>query len=163
MQTDSEPVYLTTAPGPTKKKRRGNKAAAAESVNVSKGDQCLATTVNFIRMTFWYLELCSATAEGDIGRVFEVIKLLRFSFWGAGSTNYGNELLELACNFLFEFPTALRIAVLNNYLVNSKGLRGCWLELDLLQEHFNFWIKRLFNSKSHDFDSKHLAEAVEGN
>ncbi|KAJ7261503.1 hypothetical protein C8J57DRAFT_1634506 [Mycena rebaudengoi] len=160
MQTDSEPVYLTTDPGPTTKRGRGNKAAAAELVNFSKGDQCLATTVNFIRMTFWYLELCSATAEGDIGRVFEVIKLLRFSFWGAGSTNYGNELLELACNFLIEFPTALRIAVLNNYLVNTKGLSGCWLELDLLQEHFNFWIKRLFNSKNHSFDSKHLAEVV---
>lgn len=51
-------------------------------------------------------------------------------------------------------------AVLNNYLVNPSGLRGHWFELDLLQEHFNFWIKRLFNSKSHDFDAKHLSEAV---
>lgn len=69
-------------------------------------------------------------------------------------------MLELACNFLLEFPEALRLAVLNNYLVNTTGLRGHWLELDLLQEHFNFWIKRLFNSKSHDFDGKHLSEAV---
>jgi hypothetical protein len=55
-------------------------------------------------MTFWYLEMCAAIAEGDIGRVFEVLKVclllsilracmlirmqvLRFSFWGAGSTN----------------------------------------------------------------------------
>lgn len=88
------------------------------------------------------------------------MQLLRFSFWGAGSTNYGNELLELACNFLYEFSPALKTAVLNNYLVNPSGLRGHWLELDLLQEHFNFWIKRLFNSKSHDFDGKHLSEAV---
>ncbi|KAJ6572247.1 hypothetical protein B0H19DRAFT_1065214 [Mycena capillaripes] len=29
--------------------------------------------------------------------------VLRFSFWGAGSTNYGNEMLELACNFLYYF------------------------------------------------------------
>ncbi|KAJ6626497.1 hypothetical protein B0H10DRAFT_2429883 [Mycena sp. CBHHK59/15] len=98
--------------------------------------------------------------EGNIGRVFEIIKVLRFSFWGAGSTNYGNEMLELACNFLYEFPPALQDAVLNNYLVNTTGLFGHWLELDLLQEHFNFWIKRLFNSKSHSFDSKHLSEAV---
>jgi hypothetical protein len=87
-------------------------------------------------------------------------QVLRFSFWGAGSTNYGNEMLELACNFLYDFPPALQHAVLNNYLANTIGLLGHWLELDLLQEHFNFWIKRLFNSKSHDFDSKHLAEAV---
>ncbi|KAJ7751677.1 hypothetical protein B0H16DRAFT_1317992, partial [Mycena metata] len=125
-----------------------------------KGDQALTTLCNFMRVTFWYMELCAATAEGDIGRVFEVIKLLRFSFWGAGSTNYGNELLELACNFLYEYSEDLITAILNNYLANPSGRRGHWLELDLLQEHFNFWIKRLFNSKSHDFDSKHLSEAV---
>ncbi|KAJ7278256.1 hypothetical protein C8J57DRAFT_1576646 [Mycena rebaudengoi] len=102
----------------------------------------------------------SATAEGDIGRVFEVLKLLRFSFWGAGSTNYGNELLELTCNFLLEYSDDLKTAVLNNYLVNPSGLAGHWLPLDLLQEHFNFWIKRLFNSKSHNFDSTHLADRV---
>jgi hypothetical protein len=61
---------------------------------------------------------------------------------------------------LLEFPPALKMAILNSYLVNPSGLRGHWLELDLLQEHFNFWIKRLFNSKSHDFDARHLAEAV---
>ncbi|KAK6988770.1 hypothetical protein R3P38DRAFT_2572817, partial [Favolaschia claudopus] len=126
------------------------------------GDQVMVTLCNFMRMTFWYLELCSAVAEGDIGRVFEVIKagLLRFSFWGAGSTNYGNELLELACNFLYEWSEDLRFTVLENYLVNPSGLIGYWLELDLLQEHFNFWIKVLFNSKSHDFDSHHLSEGV---
>lgn len=45
-------------------------------------------------------------------------------------------------------------------MVNPTGRIGHWLELDLLQEHFNFWIKALFNSKSHDFDGKHLSEAV---
>ncbi|KAJ7874114.1 hypothetical protein B0H13DRAFT_1894669 [Mycena leptocephala] len=137
-----------------KAKRTRNTAGAQPARNFSKGDQALSTLCNFMRVTFWYMELCAATAEGDIGR------LLRFSFWGAGSTNYGNELLELACNFLYEFSEDLITAVLNNYLVNPSGRTGHWLELDLLQEHFNFWIKRLFNSKSHDFDSKHLSEAV---
>lgn len=66
----------------------------------------------------------------------------------------------MACNFLYEFPQGLRDAILNNYLVNTSGLKGRWFELDLLQEHFNFWIKRLFNGKTKDFDAKHLAEAV---
>ncbi|KAG6904870.1 hypothetical protein DXG01_006553 [Tephrocybe rancida] len=148
-------------PDARKPKKRSNKQARAkEQENFSHGDQTLATNVHFLRITCWYLEMCAATAEGDIGRVFEIIKLLRFSFWGAGSTNYGNELLELACNFMFEFPDLLKTAVLNNYLVNPSGRKGHWLELDLLQEHFNFWIKRLFNSKSHDFDARHLSEAV---
>ncbi|KAK7046097.1 hypothetical protein VNI00_007098 [Paramarasmius palmivorus] len=124
------------------------------------GDACLANDITFLRVTFWYLEMCAAIAEGDIGRVLVIMKLLRYSFWGAGSTNYGNELLELACSFLIEFPQNLIEAIMNNWLVNTSGKAGHWFELDLLQEHFNFWIKRLFNSKSHDFDSKHLSEAV---
>ncbi|KAJ7840470.1 hypothetical protein B0H13DRAFT_2239514 [Mycena leptocephala] len=161
-ETEAEPATAPNEPKVTKKRKgtRAKKAKAAESVNSFGNDQSLATTINFIRMTFWYLEMCAAIAEGDIGRVFEVLKVLRFSFWGAGSTNYGNEMLELACNFLYDFPPALQHAVLNNYLANTIGSLGHWLELDLLQEHFNFWIKRLFNSKSHDFDSKYLAEAV---
>ncbi|KAK7034157.1 hypothetical protein R3P38DRAFT_2772260 [Favolaschia claudopus] len=143
-----------------KKKRSRTTAAAQPARNFSNGDQALVTLCNFMRVTLWYMELCASIAEGDIGRSFEVIKLLRFSFWGAGSTNYGNELLELACNFLYEFSEDLKTAVLNNYLANPSGRIGHWLELDLLQEHFNFWIKRLFNAKSHDFDGQHLSEAV---
>ncbi|KAK1225472.1 hypothetical protein PQX77_011585 [Marasmius sp. AFHP31] len=135
-------------------------AEAKQQAERDEGDRVLANDITFLRVTFWYMELCAAIAEGDIGRVMEVIKLLRFSFWGAGSTNYGNELLELACNFLIDFPRDLVEAILNNWLVNPSGKPGNWFELDLLQEHFNFWIKRLFNSKSHEFDSKHLSEAV---
>ena len=139
----------------------------------------MANNVNFIRQTFWYIEFCAAVSEGDTGRVFEIIKviqsftvrpdynvhsptnqLLRFSFWGAGSTNYGNELLELACYFIKEYPPSLRKALLNNYLVNPSGLPGHWHELDLLQEHFNFWLKRLYQSKTMSFDSKFLTETT---
>ncbi|KAJ7304618.1 hypothetical protein DFH08DRAFT_1089178 [Mycena albidolilacea] len=163
--SEEEPEERPTgskAPPPAKKQKRSRAKTGAQPAHnfLNAGDQVMVTLCNFMRMTFWYLELCAATAEGDIGRVFEVIKLLRFSFWGAGSTNYGNELLELACNFLYEWSDNLRLTVLENYLVNSTGKRGHWFELDLLQEHFNFWIKALFNSKSHDFDSKHLSEAV---
>ncbi|KAJ6481317.1 hypothetical protein C8R47DRAFT_1186616 [Mycena vitilis] len=155
------PIGSSAKPPPKKKTRKSRaKASAQPKRNFSGGDQVMATLCNFMRVTFWYLELCAAIAEGDIGRVFEVIKVLRFSFWGAGSTNYGNELLELACNFLYEWSEDLRFTVLENYLVNPTGRIGHWLPLDLLQEHFNFWIKVLFNSKSHDFDGKHLSEAV---
>ncbi|KAJ7689944.1 hypothetical protein B0H17DRAFT_1331568 [Mycena rosella] len=163
-------------PPPSKKRKTRAKASAQPGRNFSGGDQVMVTFCHFMRVTFWYLEVCAAIAEGDIGRVFEIIKaccpfgphiyltkhsqVLRFSFWGAGSTNYGNELLELACNFLYKWSDDLWMTVLENYLVNSTGRIGHWFELDLLQEHFNFGIKNLFNSKSHDFDGKHLSEAV---
>lgn len=49
---------------------------------------------------------------------------------------------------------------MENYLVNPSGRAGHWYELDLLQEHMNFWIKVLKNAKSTGFDSTFLREAV---
>ncbi|EIN09490.1 hypothetical protein PUNSTDRAFT_133283 [Punctularia strigosozonata HHB-11173 SS5] len=143
------------------RRRRGAAAAAlSEPEHTWCGDRCLANYTLFMRISFWYLELCNSIAEGDIGRALEITKLLRFSFWGAGSTNYGNELLELACNFLREFPPDLLTALKNNWLVNTSGQAGHWIELDLLQEHINYLLKRLFNSKSQSFDSVFLAQKV---
>ncbi|KAF9013010.1 hypothetical protein BDZ89DRAFT_963282 [Hymenopellis radicata] len=146
---------------PKKAKRKNTKKGKTkETENKAQGDQVLANSIAYLRSVFWYLELCAAISEGDIGRVFEVLKVLRFSFWGTGSTNYANELLELACNFLYEYPEALILSILDNYLVNITGKLGRFSELDLLQEHHNFLIKRLFNSKSFLFDSKHVAETI---
>ncbi|EIN10569.1 hypothetical protein PUNSTDRAFT_64567 [Punctularia strigosozonata HHB-11173 SS5] len=140
--------------------RRGAQPTIPGNDAQFRGDRCLANTVLFMRLSFWYLEISSGIAEGDIGRVLEILKILRFSFWGAGATNYGNELLELACNFLREYPPDLITTLKNNWLVNTAGLPGHWHELDLLMEHLVYLIKRLYNSKNHGFDSKFLAEKI---
>ncbi|KAG9077862.1 hypothetical protein FS749_010195 [Ceratobasidium sp. UAMH 11750] len=127
------------------------------------GDPALRNAQLLMRDGFWYLEFVTAVTEGDIGRVFEIIKVLHFTFWGGGATNYGNELLELACNYFYEYPADLQIAILNNYLVNPSGLPNHWHELDLLQEHHNLLIKRVFNKKNSDFDSNFLRRAVSVN
>ncbi|KAG9086684.1 hypothetical protein FS749_003452 [Ceratobasidium sp. UAMH 11750] len=129
----------------------------------TSADQLLGNFTRFMRDTFWYLELASAVPEGDMGRVFEVIKLLRFSFWGSGASNYGNELLELAASFLCEYPDPLQRAILNNYLVNPSGLPGRWQECDFFQEHSNNAIKNVFNSKNSEWDSRFLRDAVSVN
>jgi hypothetical protein len=48
-------------------------------------------------------------------------------------------------------------------LVNPSGLSNHWHELDLLQEHFNLWIKRVFNKKNSGFDSKFMKKSVSVN
>jgi len=86
--------------------------------------------------------------------------VLRFTFWGAGATNYGNELLEHATLFIHVYPKKQREALLNNWLVNPSGEPHRWHELDLLQEHLNFWIKVFFNSRNSDFGSSFLQKVV---
>lgn len=81
-------------------------------------------------------------------------------FPAAGATNYTAETLELACSFFYEFPEKLKNAVLNNYLVNPTGQEFGWYEHDLLQEHHNLMIKRVFNQKNVDFGSDFLRKAV---
>ncbi|KAF8601732.1 hypothetical protein BDV93DRAFT_509786 [Ceratobasidium sp. AG-I] len=127
------------------------------------GDAALSNAILLIRDGFWYMEFATAVTEGDIGRVFEIIKVLRFTFWGGGATNYGNELLELACNYYYEYPAELQVAIFNNYLVNPSGLKNHWHELDLLQEHFNLWIKCVFNKKNSGFDSDFMRSSVSVN
>ncbi|KAL1698671.1 hypothetical protein EV121DRAFT_217780 [Schizophyllum commune] len=144
----------------TETRSKGTKQSAKYEDKLEDADKVLANNSNFLRMVLWYLELCYAAAEGDVGRIFEIIKFLRFSFWGAGCNNYGNELLELACNFLAEFPEDLKKIIFETYLVNPSGRRGHWFELDLLQEHFNFWLKRLFNTKTTSFEAHHLSVNV---
>lgn len=34
-----------------------------------------------------------------------------------------------------------RKIVLQNWLVNPSGKADAWVEVDLMQEHLNFWIK----------------------
>lgn len=63
------------------------------------------------------------------------------------------------CGVLYEWSEELRTAIFQNWLVNPSGLAGHWHELDLLQEHLNFWLK-LFNSKTTGFDSTFFKEAI---
>ena len=58
--------------------------------------------------------------------------------------------------FIHVFNDKQRAAILNNWLVNLSGKAGRWHELDLLQEHLNFWIKVFFNSWNSAFDTSFL-------
>ncbi|KAG8780720.1 hypothetical protein FRC12_022648 [Ceratobasidium sp. 428] len=140
-----------------------NYSVAESTRSGPESDQLLGNLILFMRDTFWYLELASAIPEGDTGRVFEILKMLRFSFWGSGAKNYGSEMLELASGFLYEFPSKLKEALLNNWLVNPSGLPGHWQECDFFQEHSNKAIKVVFNSKNSEWDSRFLRHAVSVN
>ncbi|KDN33032.1 hypothetical protein RSAG8_13879, partial [Rhizoctonia solani AG-8 WAC10335] len=88
-------------------------------------DQMLGNLVLLMRDAFLYLEFASAIPEGDVGRVMEVVKMLRFSFWGSKAANYGRELLEMACQFKFEYPEALKTAILVDSFVVMTSRIPC--------------------------------------
>ncbi|KIP02292.1 hypothetical protein PHLGIDRAFT_79355, partial [Phlebiopsis gigantea 11061_1 CR5-6] len=97
--------------------------------NALLGDQMLANSILRIRDSMIHYEFQSAIADGDIGRAMNVMNVRR--------SKYTNELLELACNFEFEYSASLKEGILNNWLCNLTGNEGCWFPMDLMQEHSN--------------------------
>ncbi|KAF8342093.1 uncharacterized protein EI90DRAFT_3011643 [Cantharellus anzutake] len=78
----------------------------------SWGDTLLYNNIVLYRDLLHLYELNTSVHDGDIGRTFEVIhqnlmlQWLRFYFFGVGSNNYGNELLQQARDFWWHLPTA---------------------------------------------------------
>ncbi|KAJ7458457.1 hypothetical protein FB451DRAFT_1507639 [Mycena latifolia] len=85
--------------------------------------------------------------DGDVGTVLNVLTHWMVMFRGTGSMpKYADALFELINN-LKRWPPALREAYLNNWLVNLTGKIRGFKEVDLLQEHQNFWAKVIYNAR----------------
>ncbi|KAI0038273.1 hypothetical protein FA95DRAFT_1664884 [Auriscalpium vulgare] len=116
-------------------------------------DWVLANSILLLRDGFYFLEVCRAVALGEIGRVWEILKQIwTFTFAGAGNSNYTSYLIKMFINIEREYPQATRDALFNNWLVNLKGEPGHFLELDLMQEHFNNWLEEHAQHKGKEFD-----------
>ncbi|KAF8949762.1 hypothetical protein BDZ97DRAFT_1772135, partial [Flammula alnicola] len=96
------------------------KGSLAEYSEGHEGDMVFENAILFLRDTLLSREFTDAVKAGDSGRVVLVLKTWALSFRGSGRTN----------NIVF-----------NNWLINPTGNRNSWIEVDLMQEHMNFWIK----------------------
>ncbi|KAJ8093915.1 hypothetical protein PM082_009786 [Marasmius tenuissimus] len=118
---------------------------------VTKGDMVYENAVLFLRDALISREFSDAVKVGDSGRVILVLKQWAFSFHGNGRTKYTYEMLHLLHNITHVWPKPLRDVILNNWLLNLQGKDDSFVEVDLVQEHLNFWIKRVY--KAHGSNS----------
>ncbi|KAJ7755035.1 hypothetical protein DFH07DRAFT_868526 [Mycena maculata] len=86
-------------------------------------------------------EFTDSIKAGDSGRIMLVLKLFALSFRGNRHSKYAYEMLHLIHNL-----THVWNIVLNNWLVNPTGNPFSWVEVDLMQEHMNFWIKTVYKA-----------------
>ncbi|KAI0079910.1 hypothetical protein K474DRAFT_1574792, partial [Panus rudis PR-1116 ss-1] len=117
-----------------------------------KGDWLASNTILLLRDGIWWLEVCRAVQKGAIGCVWEVFKVWIITFAGSGHPHYTSYLLDMYCKIKYELPEATRDALFNNWLVNLQGKPGHFLELDLMQEHFNKWLEELSQYGGKEFD-----------
>ncbi|OCH84389.1 hypothetical protein OBBRIDRAFT_808274 [Obba rivulosa] len=76
----------------------------------------------------------------------DTIKFWTFGFRGSGRTKYAQEVLHFIHNITHVWPKDLQDVVLKNWLVNPSGYENLWVEIDLMQEHLNFWIKNIYKA-----------------
>ncbi|KAF7358185.1 hypothetical protein MVEN_00867000 [Mycena venus] len=103
------------------------------------GDRVLSNAILFLMEFGWWIELNYAIPEGDVGRVFEILKIFIFTF------------------------AELKEALLNNWLINLRGEIGKFIEGDLMQEWNNRWLTQISGQRGGDFDDRFYRKTIAPN
>ncbi|KAF7983685.1 hypothetical protein HWV62_19613 [Athelia sp. TMB] len=127
------------------------------------GDPVLGNTIIRMLDCMLHFEFQHAIGAGDIGRAMNVMAVWTFTFTGSGKGKYSNELLELACNFKYEYSAELKELIRNNWLVNLSGIEGCWFPMDLMQEHNIKQLKKLAERRDSTFGGTFFQDVVSMN
>ncbi|THV01769.1 hypothetical protein K435DRAFT_654641 [Dendrothele bispora CBS 962.96] len=113
------------------------------------GDHSLANSIAFKMQFGSWLLLDHAIKGGDVGRVMELLKIWIFMFAGSNHLKYTTYLLGLHCLLKYESSEALRVAILNNYLIKF-GIEA--QERDLMIEHHVFKLEDMVSKAGGNFD-----------
>ncbi|KAA1476504.1 hypothetical protein DENSPDRAFT_785151 [Dentipellis sp. KUC8613] len=126
--------------------RKVDKLRESREFGRGKGDMVFENAILFLRDALHLREFSDAIKSGDSGRVCIILKLFAHSYRGNGRTKYAQEMLHLIHNLTHIWPPDVKDVVLKNWLVNPTGKANSWVEIDLLQEHLNFWIKTFYQA-----------------
>ncbi|EIW74151.1 hypothetical protein CONPUDRAFT_160399 [Coniophora puteana RWD-64-598 SS2] len=107
----------------------------------ARGDMVFENAILFLRDALILREFTDAVKAGDSGRVLLVLKIWVFIYRGAVRAKYAYETLNLIHNLQRVCPKRLKRVIMNNWLVNPTGVPNAFVEVDLLQEHLNYWVK----------------------
>ncbi|KAJ6495854.1 hypothetical protein DFH09DRAFT_1448534, partial [Mycena vulgaris] len=97
----------------------------------------------------WWVIAAHAVSDGEIDRVWEIMKIWILFFSGSSNRNYASYLLETYCLHRYESSEAFSNALLDNWLVK---LTNKWTECDFTQEGFNKWLEEMVEHKGGDFN-----------
>ncbi|THH13425.1 hypothetical protein EUX98_g9728, partial [Antrodiella citrinella] len=122
------------------------------------GDDVFTNAILFMRDALVLREFNDAIKDGDSGRIVTVLKFLAFAFRGNKHPRYAHETLHLLHNLVCVWPDGLKKIIMNNWLANPTGLAHAWVPIDLLQEHMNFWIKRIYKAHGSNASWEWLAK-----
>ncbi|KAJ7934308.1 hypothetical protein B0H13DRAFT_2491607 [Mycena leptocephala] len=127
------------------------------------GDRVLRNSQIFMQDFGWWIEFAHAVPEGDIGRVWEIMKIWIFKYAGSSHQNYMAYLLEVYCMLRYGASKDLRNTILNNWLLNIMGELEKWIPADLHQEHYNKWLEDMIQKHGGEFDNQFYRQTISPN
>ncbi|KAI0772179.1 hypothetical protein BC629DRAFT_1529829 [Irpex lacteus] len=122
-------------------------ANSNEEPSLKGRDIVFENAVLFNRDALIMREYNDSIKAGDSGRIALSMKVLVRYYRGSGRTKYAYEYLMSVHNQTCVWPKPLRGIVFDNWVVNLTGHDNSFVPLDLLQEHQNFWIKRIYSAQ----------------
>ncbi|KAJ6614033.1 hypothetical protein B0H10DRAFT_2268702, partial [Mycena sp. CBHHK59/15] len=143
--------------------RKAKKPKEKPAPKQCKGDFVFAQNVDFIRDGINSRKLTTAVAQGDLGRLYECIKTLLFTFAGSTHTNYLNYVLETIMNLELECSPGLKHALLRGLIWNLSGLADHCEEGDFIVEFFNRLLEDVVEHKSAQFDDIFIRNIISRN
>ncbi|KAJ7706777.1 hypothetical protein B0H17DRAFT_850412, partial [Mycena rosella] len=128
-----------------------------------KGDFVLGQSIDFLRDGLNSRKMATAVADGDVGRLYECIKYMLFTFAGSTHTNYMNYVLETIINLDLELSPELKIALLLLLMMNLTGNAGHCEEGDYVVEFFNRLLEDVVKHKNAQFDDNFICNVISCN
>jgi hypothetical protein len=138
-----------------------------------QGDRMLARSAAFMHEALVSKEVAQAVAEGDVGRVYEGIKVsvgpstrhfltttqaMLITFAGSSHSKYTGYVLDMIGFLECDADQELRTMFLQNWLVNPSGEPGRYIEKDLMQEHHNEVLEERVKVQGKSWDSRAMRD-----
>ncbi|KAJ7497873.1 hypothetical protein B0H11DRAFT_2384714 [Mycena galericulata] len=120
------------------------------------GDQVSFDDGTFMHDAMISREVAAAAAQGAVGRVWEGLKVMVFTFGGSSHSKYMNYLLEMIVDLELESNAFLRDANLMSMVLNPDGSEGGCKPCDIFQEFLNRCIDPVVQRKDADYGADHV-------
>ncbi|KAJ7727279.1 hypothetical protein DFH07DRAFT_757734 [Mycena maculata] len=135
-------------------KAKGQKKSKEHLPHIKKGDMVFENTILFVRDALLTREFADTIKAGDSGRVILILKLFAFTYRGNGRSKYAHEMLHVLHNIVNVWSDGLRHTILHNWLLCPTNKANAFVEVDLVQEHLNLWIKKIYKADgdTHSWD-----------
>ncbi|TCD64683.1 hypothetical protein EIP91_003797 [Steccherinum ochraceum] len=159
----TENTITATPPATSKKPRTKEPPPRIPCFDPFHGDESLARAILLMHDGGIAEEFVQAVAEGDPGRVYEMLKIMVFSFAGSSHSKYTGYTREQVCILELESREELKTSFLKNWIINPSGKKNKYQARDFRQEGNNLSLEEIGERKNIAWDSPFMRDTYSRN